>query len=229
MKKTLNTIKDVLVWALLIASILIMVFTLVSVRTFDQNERNLFGFKMFIVQSDSMSATDFNAGDVVLVKEVENVDELNEGDIISFVSQNSHNSGETVTHKIRSKTTDANGNPGFITYGTTTNVDDEMVVTYPNVLGKYVGKIPYVGTFFAFLKTTPGYIICIFVPFTLLILYNGVSVIMLFRRYRKEQLEELKAEKLKIAEERQRSEEMMKELLELKKQLADQVNNKPKE
>ena len=84
---------------------------------------------------------------------------LKEGDIIAYTSQNTSNYGETVTHKIRKLTTDANGEPGFVTYGTTTDTDDETVVTYPYVLGKYSSRIPKVGTFFRFLKSTPGYIV----------------------------------------------------------------------
>ena len=36
--------------------------------TFDRSDRNLFGYKAFIVLSDSMKATDFDAGDLVLAK-----------------------------------------------------------------------------------------------------------------------------------------------------------------
>ena len=129
-----------------------MIFTIVSVNTFNRNDRNLFGMRFYIVLSDSMSATDFDAGDLVVVKEVDPTT-LQPGDIIAYQSQNSENYGATVTHKIRAKTTDNNGNPGFITYGTTTGVDDETVVTYPFILGKYATALPKVGTFFQFLKT----------------------------------------------------------------------------
>lgn len=219
MKKTLNIIKSIFVWLLLIATVGMMVFTVFSVMTFDRNDRSVFGYKFFIVQSDSMSATDFSAGDIVFIKEID-PSTLKEGDIISYISQNSSNFGETVTHKIRSLTTNENGDAGFVTYGTTTNTDDETVVTYPYVLGKYTGHLPNVGTFFSFLKTTPGYIVCILVPFLLLIGYNGLNCISLFRRYKKEQMQELQAEREKIEEERRRSEQMLKELQELCSQLA---------
>lgn len=219
MKKTFNIIKSVLVWLILLAAIGMMVFTIFSVTTFDQSHRSVFGYKFFIVQSDSMSATDFDAGDIIFVKEVDPAT-LQEGDIIAYTSQNTNNYGDTVTHKIRSLTTDENGNPGFITYGTTTNTDDETIVTYPYVLGRYTGNLPNVGTFFAFLKTTPGYILCILIPFLFLIGYNGLNCIMLFRRYKREQMEELQAEKDKLAEERRQSAEMMKELQALREQLA---------
>lgn len=48
-----------------------MVFTVVSVNTFDRNDRDLFGLRFYISLSDSMSATDFDAGDLVIVKEVD--------------------------------------------------------------------------------------------------------------------------------------------------------------
>ena len=189
-------------------AVFMMIFTIVSVTTFDRADRNLFGYKTFIVLSDSMSKTDFNAGDIVFVKGVD-ASTLKEGDIISYASQNSHNFGETVIHKIRRLTSDAEGNPGFVTYGTTTDTDDETVVTYPYVLGKYTGHLPKVGAFFQFLKTTPGYIVCILTPFLLLILFQGLNCIKLFRRYKQEQLDEMQAEREKIEAERLQSQKMM--------------------
>jgi len=218
MKKALHIIKAIVTWFLMIASIGMMVFTIISVTTFDQPDRNLFGYKPLIVLSDSMSKTDFNAGDLVLVKETD-PSTLKEGNIIAYTSTGTDNYGETVTHKIRSLTTDADGNPGFITYGTTTNTDDETVVTYEYVLGKYETHIPKVGTFFQFLKTTPGYICCIFIPFMLLILIHLMDSIRLFRKYKSEQKAELQAERDEIAKERAESQMMMEELLKLKEQL----------
>ncbi|MBE6638570.1 MAG: signal peptidase I [Ruminococcaceae bacterium] len=219
MKKTLNIIKNVLIWLVVAIAVCMMIFTLVSVNVFDKNDRTLFGYKFFIVQTDSMSKTDFDAGDIAIAKEVD-PSTLKEGDIITFVSQNSANYGETVTHKIRSVTVDANGDRGFITYGTTTGVDDETVVTYPFIIGKYQGHIPNLGSFFVFLKTTSGYIVCILIPFLLLILSQGINCVRLFRRYKAEQMEEMQAEKDQLAREKEENQKMMAELLELKKQLA---------
>lgn len=192
-----------------------MVFTVISVTTFNRNDRSLFGVKMYIVTSDSMAATDFKAGSLILVKEVDH-STLQEGDIITFMSQDTDSFGETITHKIRTLTTDAEGNPGFITYGTTTGVNDDTVVTYPYVLGKYQRQIPGLGTFFNFLKTTPGYFLCIFTPFMVIILYEGVKFFNLFRRYKQEQMQE---ERDKIEAEREENAKMPGELKTLKAQL----------
>lgn len=227
MKKAWNIISTVFVWVIIVVAVAMMIFTVISVNTFDRNDRNLLGYRFYIVLSDSMSATDFDAGDLVLVKETDPT-KLEEGDIISYVSQDTENYGETVTHKIRKKTTDAEGNPGFITYGTTTNVDDETIVTYPFVLGKYQLSLPKVGIFFQFLKTPQGYIVCILVPFLLLILYQGLNCVRLFRLYKKEQMAELQAQKEAIEAQRQESEAMLVELQALRAQLEKAVEAQQK-
>ena len=216
--KVLKIVRNIVAWLIVALAVCMMVFTIVSVSTFDRADRNLFGYKAFIVLSDSMKKTDFDAGDLVLIKEVD-ASTLKEGDIIAYTSQNTANYGKTVTHKIRKLTTDANGEPGFITYGTTTDTDDETVVTYPYVLGKYQGRIPKVGTFFQFLKSTPGYIVCILIPFLLLILLEGIRCIRLFRKYKAEQQAELQAERDKIEADRAETQRMMQELLQMKAQM----------
>ena len=225
--KALKIIRSIFVWLMVALAVFMMIFTIISVSTFDRADRNLFGYKAFIVLSDSMSKTDFNAGDLVLVKEVD-PSTLKEGDIIAYTSQNTSNYGETVTHKIRKLTTDANGEPGFVTYGTTTDTDDETVVTYPYVLGKYSSRIPKVGAFFQFLKSTPGYIVCVLIPFLLLFLLEGIRCIRLFRKYKAEQQAELQAERDKIEADRAETQRMMQELLQMKAQMA-QNEQKPSE
>ena len=198
-KKVFRTVKTVLVWLMVTLAVSMMIFTVISVTTFNRNDRNLFGYKIYIVQTDSMAKTDFDAGALIFVKEVDPAT-LREGDIITFISQGAESFGQTVTHKIRKLTADAENNPGFITYGTTTDVDDETVVTYPYILGKYERHVPHLGTFFQFLKTTPGYVVCIFIPFMMIILYEGIKCFRLFRRYKTEQMDQMQAENAKILE-----------------------------
>ncbi|MGN1113267.1 MAG: signal peptidase I [Acutalibacteraceae bacterium] len=220
MKKAFKIIKSVLVWTLVVAVVGIMLFTILSVTVFDKPNTSILGFKAFIVLTDSMSATDFDAGDLIISQSVDPAT-LKEGDIITFQSLNEESYGETVTHKIRKLTTNEEGRPGFITYGTTTNTDDEKVVTYEFVYGKYQFCIPKAGLFFQFLKTTPGYIICILIPFLLLILFQGINTIKIFRRYKREQMEKLQAERSEIEEQRAESMKMMEELQRLQAQLAE--------
>ena len=179
-KKIWNIVKTVAVWLIVAFAVFMMIFTIVSVNMFDRNERSIFGYKFFVVQSPSMSATHFDAGDIIISKEVD-VSTLEVGDVITFISEGKDNYGETVTHQIIEVTT-KDGGIAFKTKGTSNNTPDEELATI--ILGKYVGKIPNLGAFFLFLKTTPGYIVCILVPFLILILSQGINCIQLFRRYR---------------------------------------------
>lgn len=236
-KNVLNVITKVLTGIVVAFAVFMMIFTIVSVTTVDKNDRSILGIKFYIVQTDSMSLSEnnkdmdvhFNAGDIILIKNVKNYSELKAGDIIAFLSTNSVSYGETVTHMIREVKRDENGRLlGYVTYGTNTGTDDEALVEPEYVLGTYAGKLPGVGNFFAYVKSTQGYIICILIPFLLLILYNGVNVIRLFRKYKKEQTAIMEAERAQIAEERKQNEEMLRELQALKEQLAKQANDKNK-
>ena len=213
-------------------TLFMMVFTIISVNTLgNENGGNLFGFKFFIVLSDSMSPSEnnkdepvhFNAGDVIISKISNNTTELEDGTIISFISQNSDNFGETVTHKIRERKLDKNGDLiGYVTYGTNSGKNDEKVVEPQFILGTYSGQIPKVGYFFQFMKTTPGYVVCILVPFLLLIMSQGITCVRLFRRYKREQMEEMEKERAELENERRQAADMMRELQALKAQLAQQ-------
>ncbi len=220
-EKVLNIIKNVVTWLVVAAAVAMMIFTIISATTLDRNNRSLFGKKMFIVNSDSMKATDFAAGDLIFVKEVD-PSTLKEGDIISYTSTNTENFGELITHKIKKLTVTASGEPGFITYGTTTGEEDKTIVTYPYIVGKYTGKIAKMGYFFQFLKTTPGYIVCILVPFMLLIISQAWTSIKLFKQYKAEQNAALEEEKSKIAAEKEETQRMMAELLAMKAQIEQQ-------
>lgn len=228
-KKILNIAFKTVAVVLVAFTVAMMIFTIFTVSTVDKNDRSVFGFKFYIVTSGSMSLSEnnkdmdvhFDPGDIILASTTDTPASLEKGEIISFISTNSDNYGETVTHMINRRVYDEETGAflGYETFGTNTGAIDEALVEPSYVLGTYAGRLPKVGDFFAFVKSTPGYIICILIPFLLLILYNGINVIRLFRRYRKEQGEIIEAEKAEIAAERKQNEEMMRELLALKAQL----------
>ncbi len=231
-KKICNIALKITAWLLVAFAVFMMIFTVISVSTVDRNDRSIFGVKFYIVESDSMSKSDKNADmdvhfkrdDIVLVKEVTDLSSLQAGDIISFTSMNKDATyGKTLTHMIREvKTNDKGELIGFVTFGTHQDVNDQVVVEPYYVLGKYTGKLPGVGGFFKFVRSTPGYIVCILVPFLLLILYNGANVIRLFRKYKREQMAVMEEEKEQIRCEREENQRMMQELLALKEQLEKQ-------
>ena len=49
MKKAWKVISTVLVWLVVAVAVFMMVFTIVSVNTFDRNDRDIFGLRCYIV------------------------------------------------------------------------------------------------------------------------------------------------------------------------------------
>ena len=230
-KKGLSIAVRILALIVVVFSVAMMVFTIFSVSTVNSEKgRTVFGYKFFIVLTGSMSPSEKNAhldvhfseGDIIIVKDLDDDEkkQLSAGDIITFVSANEETWGKTISHMIRSVIKDDDGNViAYKTFGTNTDTDDEVPVEWHQVEGVYSSKLPKLGNFFNFVKSTQGYIICIFVPFALLILYNGVNCIRLFKKYKREQNKVLEDEKAEIAAERQQNADMMKELLALKAEL----------
>lgn len=199
--------------------LLVMIFTLISVTSFDKDKGNgILGVKFFTVLSDSMQS-EFVSGDVIITKNA-NISNLKEGDIITFKSIDPASFGEVVTHKIRSKTTH-DGKIAFITYGTTTGSDDKYPALAEKIIGQYVFSIPNGGYFFEFLKSTTGYFTVIFIPFMLLIILEIIKFIGIARKYKKEQREEIDQKNAEIAEEKLKVQKMMDELQELRNQMND--------
>lgn len=198
MKKIWNVISKILFGMVFLIAVGIMLFTIFSANVLGNRDKTIFGYRALIAMSDSMKKTDFSAGDIVFIKETD-PEELKEGDIIAYISRNPENYGETVTHKIRSFEAYENGDKAVVTYGTTTNTDDPMMVEFSDIIGKYEGHLPKLGAFFYFLKTIPGYLLCILLPYVLLIGFQFKNCVILYRQYKEEKAAE-EAEELREAD-----------------------------
>ena len=191
-----NKIKSIFEWVLIGIAIFIVIFTAISVAFVDQNDRSLFGLRAYICMSDSMKATDFASGDLIVVAKVDPA-KLEQGDIIAYISQDPSSAGKTITHKIRN-VKKAGAESVFVTYGTTTGRNDELPVTYDQVTGKYLFHIPAVGNFFMFLRTIPGYLLFVFQPLAILLAVRVFRSLKLQKEYNKVKLlEEIEEEKRK--------------------------------
>ena len=220
MKKALAIAGRVLTVLLLVFAVFVMVFTVISVNTVGKADADFLGFKPNIVLSDSMQDT-FAVGDLEISKKVDPAT-LAAGDIITFRSIDPANYGSVVTHKIREVTT-YEGGLAFVTYGTTTGVDDAHPVPADRVLGKYVFRLPKMGYFFEFLKTPAGYVTLILLPFLVLIGLRAVRFVRLARQYRAEQREEAAAQQAQLEEEQRKNQEMREELDRLRAQLSGEA------
>lgn len=218
-KKAFRVTATILKSLLFAFAAVVMVFTVISVTSFDRDSGSgLFGYKFFIVLSDSMKDT-FAVGDVAISKTVD-TSGLSEGDIITFKSIDPENYGEVVTHKIRSVTT-YEGKKAFVTYGTTTGSSDAYPALEEKVIGQYSTKITSAGYVFQFLKSPAGYFTLIFIPFLILIIMEGIRFFGIVRKYKKEQQADIDRQKSELEAEKQKTLEMMDELKKLREQIGD--------
>lgn len=225
MKRTLSILGQVITALLLIFSVGMLIFAIVSVKTVGQ-QGTVFGYRTYIVNSDSMKDT-FEAGDLVVSKTVD-PETLKEGDIITFRSIDPESWGEVFTHKIRAITT-YEGQPAFVTYGTTNDVDDSYPAPFDNVMGEYVLAIPNLGHAFQFFKTPAGYVAVVLVPFLILILIQLVHFIKLVKEYRAEKQEEAQRQDDNVQAKLREAEQMKEELERLRAQLGETTTEQESE
>ncbi|MBR3844855.1 MAG: signal peptidase I [Clostridia bacterium] len=245
MKKFLKVLMSIVTTIIVVFTVFVMLFTVISFNTVGKEDATLLGYKPNIVLTDSMrgaytvnAATSeivaneteeggFTVGDIAVSKTVD-PETLNVGDIITFRSIDPNNYQEIITHKI-AKIDTYKGELAFVTFGTTTGVEDAYPVPASQVLGKYSFHLPKMGYFFQFLKTPTGYFSIILIPFLLLIAIQAVKFFRLVKKYRSEQQEELNAQRNEMEAERAKAQEMMDELARLRAQLSDQGDGQPAE
>lgn len=195
-KSKVDLVTSIFGWISFALALIVVAATFISFFSDSKNGKEFFGVKMFIVQTDSMSKGEsdnneifFNAGDVVLIKTVQDNTKFKEGDVIAFISLNTESYGKTLTHKIREVKYNTRGKIiGYVTYGINTGTNDQTLVQPENIIGEYAGKVPVVGHVFSFLKTERGYATCILLPFMLLAIHFSIKLGGLLERKRLKKL-----------------------------------------
>lgn len=154
---------------------------------------SIFGYKPFIVLSGSME-TEIYKGDLVIVKSIL-PETLQVNDIIAF-----KDAEETVTTHRIIDIVNKEGVNYFITKGDNNNTQDQNLVEYSDVEGKYVLRIPGIGSIMNSLAK----------PTTILIVLMGITLIFVigFTISSKKQRDLEKAEFLEYK--RQKEEEELK-------------------
>lgn len=180
-----NFVLNAFAWLSFFLAVLLFLLVLFSAFSGSPNDKSLLGYKMLIVESDSMSLSQeseqsdiyFSSGDVIFVKKVEDYSAIRVGDVISFVSYNPESEGKTVTHKVRTVIKTASGAlVGYETYGIHTGVSDQVIVEPSAVLGKYIGKAQGLGHLFSFFKKPAGFFTVLLIPCLLLLIHFSIKV-----------------------------------------------------
>ena len=182
MKKVLKVVLDVLAWILLIVAFLVTILVFASAR--NGGIPNLFGIMPMSVQSDSMSPT-FNKGDMIIVKEIDDLYTLKKDDVITFYTI-VDGSRIINTHRIV-EINENEGSRSFITRGDANSVDDNLPVGAADIIGKWSGtRLKGIGSFFDFLQTKTGFFVCVIIPIALFFIFELYKFIVTLIAAKKE-------------------------------------------
>lgn len=165
-RKVSNVVANVLTTVIFVAAVCFTVVVVATTLASGKGEVTFFGWKPYIVLSDSMQS-EFQVGDIAVSREVDPAT-LQPGDIVTFASIDPDSYGEIFTHKIREET-EHEGQPAFVTYGTTTGDNDAYPAPFSRVVGRYAFHVPKAGYVFEFFKSPMGYVVLVLVPFGILI------------------------------------------------------------
>ena len=177
MKKAVKITVNILAWIVLVFALLITLIVFSSEK--NNGVSNILGYMPLTVESDSMSPT-FKKGDMILCKEIDDVNDLKKDDVITFWTIID---GKRVknTHRIV-EVNNVDGSVSFITRGDNNSADDEVPAYSSDIIGKWTDvKISGFGKVLDFLKTKKGFFICIIIPlavFFLFELYKFIATII---------------------------------------------------
>jgi signal peptidase len=214
LKKILEVVTDILLVFILIIAIVITVMTFTS-KNSDVGVGNVFGYTPFTIQSDSMKPA-FATGDMIIAKEVKNVNELKIGDVITYTTVLTDSEGRSVrgnnTHRIIDIEYNSDGTiNNFITKGDAISMEDTVPVTPDSILGKQVNsgydeeagldangdpvikeglKISSLGSALNFLQSRTGFMICVIIPLALFFIWQIYKLIMMFVEAKTEDIDE---------------------------------------
>ena len=175
-KKKLKKGKKISIMNLICIIILIILIPIIciSIIVFIDSVRNkdeipsFFGWKPFIVLSDSMEKT-INTGDLAITKEVDPA-EIAENDIISYKTKDNI----VITHRVVG-IQENNGEKYYITKGDNNSQNDEGLVTEKQIEGKYQFKLNGLGNVAMFIQTPIGMLISLGTPLMLLIVLQNMD------------------------------------------------------
>lgn len=197
-------ISGIVLCAILLPLLIINVTMIIKSYT-NKDEVPSFGkYVPFIVLTDSMSGI-IESGDFIICKKVDPED-VKVDMIISFYDP-AGNGTSVVTHRVIG--IDTTNGLKFETKGDANNTEDKVLVPAENIIAEYKFRIPLLGHVSFFMSTVPGLIVCVLLPLGLLVGYDVIKRKMAEKANQQDtaallaELEALKAEKAKAAEEQQ--------------------------
>lgn len=205
-KNVLGVVSDILLVIIIIIAIVITVMTFTS-KSSETGVGNILGYTPFSIQSDSMAPT-FKSGDLIIGKEVTNINTLKVGDVITYSTVLTDKTGKSIrgnnTHRISDIEYNKDGTiSAFITMGDAVGMEDNVLVLPDEVLAKQVNSgidangnkmegltLRSFGSALNFLQSRTGFMICIIIPLALFFIWQIYKLIAMFMEVKAADIDE---------------------------------------
>lgn len=157
---------------LFITIAIIVISSIIIVQRISNNEKAFLGYRMFIVQTGSMTPK-YNVGDVILVKE-KDIAKIQVGDDVTYQGLTGDVKGKIVTHQVVRKE-QIEGETVFYTKGIANKLEDKEAVTSEQINGTVIARLQIV-TWITSLLSNKYIVYFLFIlPLTIYIFFTVVS------------------------------------------------------
>ena len=180
-KSVIRMIADIVSWTIFALLMLLAAFLIYYVIANNiyasKGERFKPIVSLYTIISGSMLPT-IQVYDVVVNQRIDEPTKLQEGDIITFISQSKINYGETITHRIINVSYE-DGKYYYTTKGDYNLVPDESPVEFNNIIGKVILKLPQLGRAQFFLLQQGSKLFLILIPAFGVLIYDLLKMLNL--------------------------------------------------
>ena len=178
----INKAMKLLSYAIIVVLIflgLFFAYYFVSLKMYEKNPTvNIPKFGLYTIISPSMEPN-VKVYDVVVDLNVFNQNDIQKGDIITFVSNSNVSKGLTVTHRVVDIISNEDGTKSYITKGDNNLKADQATVNINDVLGKVLFKIPQLGRVQFLIADKFGWLLVILIPSLGVIIYDFIKLFRL--------------------------------------------------
>lgn len=162
--KLISTIISWTVFALLVICAIFLLYYFIATKVYTMSGGKYEPkFSLYTIISGSM-IPNINVYDVVIDVRVDEPEDIEIGDVITFYSDSPELRGGTITHRVISIIKNSDGSYNYQTKGDNNLVEDSATVPYEKVIGKVALRIPQLGRVQFFLASSFGWLLLIMIP-----------------------------------------------------------------
>ena len=162
--KLVSTIISWTVFALLVICAIFLLYYFIATRVYVASGGKYEPkFALYTIISGSMTPN-INVYDVIVDVRVDDPEDIEIGDVITFYSDAPEVHGGTVTHRVISIIKNQDGTYNYQTKGDFNLVEDSTTVPFDKIIGKVALRIPGLGRVQFFLASSLGWLLVIMIP-----------------------------------------------------------------